>query len=109
MGQISQFLRGGDGFIAHFCPGCAEPHFIHISKPSSNGSQWSWDGNIVEPTIEPSVNIHKAVPKKRKPYVCHYRLQHGEIHYLDDCTHMLRGITMRLPPLPEYLRDRCLI
>jgi hypothetical protein len=38
--------------------------------------------------------------------VCHYFLRAGQIEYLDDCTHTLRGYKISLPALPELYRDK---
>lgn len=69
---------------------------------------WDWDGNIIRPTISPAV-LFKTMLGRKTVSACHYSLTNGELRYQGDCTHALRGITMRLPALPEYLRDRCLI
>ena len=107
--QISQFLRAADGAIGHYCPACFELHILHVTKPSpSTGAQWEWDGNVIEPTFSPSVEITKANGKKTV-FRCHYTLQDGEIKYQEDCTHQLKGVSMKLPALPEFLRDKCLI
>jgi hypothetical protein len=107
MGQISQFLRRFDKGISHWCPGCKDVHFINLDAPNWIGAIWSWDKNIVAPTIKPSVHIICRDPEGEIPdEVCHYHLKDGQLQYLNDCTHALKGVTMPLPPLPDYLRDR---
>lgn len=106
MGQISQFLRKGSGFLSHYCPACKELHAVHVDVPNAIGCQWSWDGNIVIPTLSPSINI----AGKRDGRIisrCHYTLLAGVLDFLPDCTHYLAGVKMQLPALPFYLRDEC--
>lgn len=111
MGQISQFLRKAEGAIAHFCPACRELHVLCIDRPDPiTGITWEWDGNIVAPTLSPAVALYWVqYPTKKIIRTCHYTLIKGELRYQKDCTHILKGITVMLPALPEYLRDKCLI
>lgn len=106
MSQISQYLRKAKGSIAHFCPGCCGMHYIRIEPPYEPKQCWIWDGNIVLPTISPSIHITCPDPDGEfPPEVCHYYLKAGRIQFLPDCTHALKGITMDMPPLPDYARD----
>lgn len=111
MGQISQFLRHTNRGISHYCPACKELHSIAIDEPDPiTGDKWQWDGNIVEPTITPSLNLIWLSPMMKLPArrICHYILAKGMIEFLGDCTHEFKGIKMNLPPLPYYFRDKCL-
>lgn len=110
MGQISQFLRKTTGGVAHWCPACLEIHHFDVERPNIfTGAKWQWDGNIVAPTFFPSMNVIERDPEKEFPdVICHYFLRAGVIEYLSDCTHGFRGVKMSLPPLPEFLRDKCL-
>jgi hypothetical protein len=109
MGQISQFLRRFDKGIAHWCPGCKELHLIHLTEKNWIGAKWEWDGNLVQPSIKPSVHIIVRDPDGEiKDEVCHYHLRNGQLEFVNDCTHELKGVTMPLPPLPEHYRDQCL-
>ena len=108
MGQISQFLRNGDGGISHWCPGCLEMHFINTEKPNILGARWEWDGNIVRPTFSPSICMKRLAPKPKLPpiTVCHYWLKNGILEFLGDCQHILRAHKLSLPPLPNFMKDQ---
>ncbi len=107
--QISPFLRRIKGGISHFCPACGEMHTLAVEKPQDNGAKWAWNQNVTTPTFHPSVNISHGPDAELKiaAFCCHYWLKNGEIQYLNDCTHALKGVTVRLPPLPDWLRDPC--
>lgn len=79
----------------HWCPACKEMHPFAVEQPFSNGHRWSFDGNVDRPTFEPSMNISWGEAR------CHYFLRAGQIQYLGDCTHELRGQTVALPPIPD--------
>lgn len=93
-------MRAADGWSAegwvHWCPGCKHIHGFAVEKPFHNGAHWAFDGNQERPTFGPSMNIG--------PSSCHYYLKDGNLHYLDDCKHSLRGQTVVLPDLP--IEDR---
>lgn len=103
MPQISQFLRKVDSGLAHWCPACLEMHLFSYNH-------WTWDGHIVEPTFLPAMRITVPNIKKNRPpaFCCHYSLIQGKLEFYDDCTHSFRGVKMTLPPLPAFMRDRCL-
>ena len=105
---MSQFLVCKNGIVSHWCSACHSMHDFHIGKPHPiTDAQWSWDGNIVEPTFDPDM-LYKWFSLTKVIKVCHYTLIGGEIHYHDDCTHVLKGITVWLPPLPRWIRtDAC--
>lgn len=78
--------------LLHWCPGCKSLHPINVEKPNSWNAQWLWDGNVEQPTFNPSINIVGR---------CHYFIHGGQIKYQGDCTHSLAGQTVPLPPIPE--------
>jgi hypothetical protein len=121
MGQVGSKMRrvgAQDGYtaggLAHWCPACESMHAFALDGKNSSGAQWTWDGNVEQPTFTPSMNIRTGprptVPPGRPDAgqidVCHYFLRNGVIEYLGDCTHALKGQQVALPPLPERLRDR---
>lgn len=84
-------------------------HSIRVSPPFEPQRRWEWDGNVILPTLSPSIHIKCHDPEDEFPLlVCHYFLKGGRIQFLPDCTHALKGITMDLPPLPDYMRDNVL-
>jgi hypothetical protein len=114
MGQVGTKLRSIVGGLAHWCPGCRGMHQIAIDAPNSSGAKWTWDGNIEAPTFAPSVHVKVNTPDmpEYQPQacssVCHYFLRAGEIEFLPDCTHALKGQRVPLPALPLELTDRYL-
>lgn len=118
MGQVGSKMRrvgASDGYkaggLAHWCPACESMHAFALDGKNSNGAQWTWDGNVENPSFEPSMLItinaqshpHHLVGEPTE--VCHYFLRNGVIEYLGDCTHGLKGQRIVMPPLPDRLRD----
>ena len=110
MAQLSSKLRSvknpnGVTGIAHWCPGCNDIHEFAISGKNSSGAQWSWDGNAEAPTCNPSMNIRANTPDMKGynscagSLVCHYFLKGGQIQFLGDSTHILKG---QIVPLPDF-------
>lgn len=119
MGQAGRHLRRfndsegwfGQGF-AHWCPACETMHGFAVERPFRNGAKWTFDGNLDRPTFTPSMNIKINTPDMGKDYqpdvsssVCHYFLKEGNLQFLGDCTHAMKGQTVPLPELPMHLRD----
>lgn len=87
---------GTAAFHEHWCPGCKSTHQIAVEQPFRNGARWTWDGNAERPTFNPSVNIGPGGPLQ-----CHYFIRTGEIQFLGDCHHHLKGQTVELPDIPK--------
>lgn len=107
MGQLSQFLRNTEDGVAHYCVACKGMHNFSVKRPNYLSQRWTWNENIIAPTFFPSMHI--VVRDMRKPKFmqsCHYWLRSGRVEFLRDSTHSMAGITISLPVLPEYLRDR---
>lgn len=76
-----------------YCPGCEHNHSF-----SDQPGGWQFDGNMVLPTVTPSLlTTGSADPN----YRCHLYLTAGKIRYLTDCSHALAGKTIELPDLDE--------
>ena len=112
MGQVSSKLRRFAGGYGHWCPACKEMHVIATDGKNASGAQWSFDGNLTAPTFSPSVNIRTNTPDmphyqaQACSSVCHYHLRVGRLEYGGDCTHALKGQTVDLPDLPDYLQEK---
>lgn len=74
--------------LCFFCPGCRYDH--------SFDGRWTFNGDMVRPTFKPSLLVNKHDPKAR----CHSYVKDGNIQFLDDCHHELRGKTVPLEPYP---------
>jgi hypothetical protein len=104
--------RGGYG---HWCPGCNGGHEIDTERANSSGSKWTFDGDMERPTFSPSINLKINTPDMGAHYqpgvastVCHYFIRAGQIQFLGDCTHDLRGKTVPMPDIPDghYLTSK---
>ena len=95
-------LRGGESFLAHWCPGCGEIHIFTLTGPG--GPVWAWNGDVEAPTCTPSMLVWPPEADAERVRLgrqrCHYFLREGHIQYLADCTHALAGQTIDLPDLP---------
>lgn len=116
MARIRRYLDAGGAPIGwqHWCPGCGQAHIINVERPTqaypeygiAGGAQWTFDGNLEHPTFSPSIHItaggwqrpdKSQVPKRT---LCHYFVAAGDIRYLSDCAHELRGKVMPIPEFP---------
>ncbi len=82
-----------DGWFIFHCPGCGYGHGVPIT--AADPKHWDWDGDAENPTLLPSlmVNRGRANPTRHQ---CHFFIKKGQIIYLDDCSHELKG---RIVPL----------
>lgn len=101
-------------YKAHYywCPGCDALHGIGINPTKQeNGAGWDFSGTMECPTYSPSQLCrynqwtgHNTLPKE---FVCHTFIRQGQIEFLSDCTHAMKGKTVPLPPLPDwFVRER---
>ncbi len=85
------------------CPGCVEMvgdsglHMLPINSKVKNPS-WIWDGNLIRPTLSPSILTGKDSPK-----ICHSFLRDGIFEFLSDCAHSLAGQKVEMPELPHWV------
>jgi predicted nucleic-acid-binding Zn-ribbon protein len=82
-------------YIAHMCPGCGYPHLICYKIVGNKTLKWDWDGNIAEPTVNPSMRL-----SDKQGTHCHYHLTKGKIVFADDCRHALNRQTVDIPDWP---------
>lgn len=87
-----------------FCPGCEEAHAVRVnSKVQPN---WTWNGSLESPTFSPSLLCTVKYGEPGKPdRVCHSFIKEGKMQFLNDCTHDLKGQTVPLPELPDWLAN----
>lgn len=78
---------GGKGFM-FYCPGCEIYHSVQVEKgPEYAGAPiWSWNGDLEKPTFEPSLLVKIGDDRQ-----CHLFVRDGNIEYLVDSHHELRG------------------
>jgi hypothetical protein len=98
----------GGGWLI-FCPGCGCAHRLD--------TRWTFNGDYEKPTFRPSLLIRsghyvpehqsencwctysKEHPDDPAPFecgVCHSFITDGQIQFLGDCTHSLKGKTVPL-------------
>ncbi len=56
---------------------------------------WTWNGSATAPTLRPSVLT------EGHGYRCHSWINDGEVQYLQDCSHDLRGQVVALNPVED--------
>lgn len=96
--------------LAIYCPGCGTAHFANVKAWREQCPVWSWNGDMIKPTLSPSLLVTWNGSKRgdgdnpRHPHssdekrVCHSFVENGQWRFLDDCTHVLRGQTVPIPP-----------
>jgi hypothetical protein len=80
-------LMFGDRIYFH-CPGCGREHCVKVPN-------WTFNGDYERPTFSPSVLYNPDVVAHR----CHFFVRDGQIEYLEDCHHRLRGRTVPMLPI----------
>ena len=102
MSDFQILRRTADGRFMFFCPGCGCAHGVT--------SAWSFNGDFGKPTFSPSILVRGTQPitdeehaklmagehVEPRPLCCHSFVRDGEIQFLDDCTHALKGQTVPL-------------
>lgn len=69
------------------CPACGCGHKFD--------SRWTFNGSLELPTFTPSMMVNASDEKLR----CHSYVTNGQIQYLADCGHSMRGKTVELPAI----------
>jgi hypothetical protein len=93
----------------HWCPACEEMHCYAVERPAhTGGPQWTFNGNVEKPSFQVSMNITwgnrvTGHAEMKTGGQCHYFVTDGNIKYQNDCTHHLKGQTVPLPDLPEFV------
>lgn len=82
---------------AHFgfpCPGCGTWHVI----PTVGSRAWGFNGDVNNPTFTPSI-LDKRKLYGQQDMICHMFVKNGQIEFLEDCTHDLKGRTVTMSDL----------
>lgn len=95
------------GRVGFMCPGCRELHWVRIT--GDGRPRWGFNGDYLRPTFTPSVLVTWSEPSdiesefddptKDRKMVCHSFVTDGQISFLSDCTHALRGQVVPLQPI----------
>jgi hypothetical protein len=87
---------GGMEYFSFWCPGCKSCHSVN--------STWTWNLSLSTPTITPSIKVTGV--NEQGTTICHLYIRDGNIEYLDDCTHELKGQTIRMLDVANFLPTR---
>jgi hypothetical protein len=80
--------------LVFYCPGCRSHHSYRVKAKDPNlRPVWTWNNNMEKPSFTPSLMVNRG-----KEDQCHLFVTDGEIRYLGDCHHEMKGKTI---PLPE--------
>lgn len=85
-----------------WCPGCDAAHCpqaVGADGTPPIGPCWNWNEDPISPTLDPSILV-TAGPRGAR---CHSYLRDGHWQFLDDCSHALKGKTVPMVPLPDWL------
>ncbi len=93
--------EGYHNYVFH-CPGCGYSHPFAAGGPPGIHPQWEWNGSFDKPTFTPSLLCNQDDPKSR----CHSFVTNGQIQFLPDCWHALKGQTVDLPDWDAALANR---
>lgn len=98
--KISSYIDGNDNKGYHFkCPGCNSVHNVFVE--GKGVPVWNWNKNVKTPTFSPSVKVEGYLGKdlEGNPLygVCHSFVKNGNIQFLNDCSHHLKGQTVEIP------------
>lgn len=69
-----------------FCPGCECAHQFTTKI-------WTFNNDLEKPTIRASILVNGSKLERR----CHSFVTDGQIQFLGDCFHKLKGTTVALP------------
>lgn len=96
---MTRVLFDPDFQVVEFkCPGCGWTHRLN-TDPNVGRPCWTFNGSLEEPTISPSINAWREYGSNRETQRCHSFVRDGQIEFLSDCTHDLRGQTVDLPKI----------
>jgi hypothetical protein len=96
--RIERLENSGTEYVSFKCPGCREDHTLPVTGPRA----WGFNGDLDRPTLTPSILCrYHAFNEKTEKYdqlesTCHSFVRNGEIQFLSDCSHALKGQTVSL-------------
>lgn len=92
MAKLTQLDRPehGPDYI-FYCPGCQCSHGVWTLERATK-PRWEFNGDMDKPTFSPSLNVNMGDLGR-----CHSFVKNGFIQFLGDCTHELKGQTVKIP------------
>jgi len=79
-----------------FCPGCGFSHSVYTALPNPAKMKHGFNGSMNEPTFEPSVMVRWTYGPNKVEKRCHSYIVNGTWQFLNDCTHSLKGRTVKM-------------
>lgn len=73
-----------------WCCGC---HCYHWFKTKGEKPRWIWNGSYDKPTVSPSILVQAEDDPAQR---CHLFVRDGQLVFLADCSHKLRGSTVNM-------------
>ena len=95
-GSRIRFVTNSDNSVRTpyvFCPACKTVHLFD--------DRWTFNGDLQKPTFNPSMLVHEVKNEKYWQPRCHSFVREGQIQYLGDCTHDMKGQTIDLPEITD--------
>lgn len=83
----------GHAFVVKWDPGLAEK----MREDKLGTPTWTFNGDQAKPTFGPSL-LYREEYEGKVQRVCHLYVKAGQIEFLGDCTHELRGKTVPMEP-----------
>jgi hypothetical protein len=91
MAKFHKIENETEGLYVFHCPGCNYGHHV---KYKGSGPIWQVSGvEEDKPTVTPSILVWQSRPNVR----CHSFIKDGNIQFLDNCHHVLKGQTVEIP------------
>lgn len=100
MSKLIPVYKGGKVTAYIFdCPGCGDSHEVSVHPhKNAQGASWLFNGDLQKPTFSPSINAQiKRTELGLPDKICHSWVTDGQIMFLSDSTHYLRGQKTGLP------------
>lgn len=82
----------GTNAVIYECPGCKHTHSVPAER-------WNFNGDVIRPTLSPSVRHYYTRPTGEEITTCHYFVRDGRIEFCNDSRHSLAGQTVDLPDI----------
>ncbi len=92
MAKVANFGDDENPAWMFYCPGCDVSHCFD--------KRWTFNGDVEKPTFTPSLLIDKLT-KNDTQARCHSFVTDGQIRYLSDCEHGMKGKTITIPDWSE--------
>ena len=95
-----EHVPGNPSYLGFWCPACRHMHVIPFTNsPNSTPELWCFDGDVVTPTISPSLRVLGFDGKTTQ---CHVVITKGLLNYCNDFEDELAGKTIPMEPWEDH-------